>query len=195
MTSHSRDYLPEPMDATSDSGGRQAPVQPRRAGGGHSWEAVQLVSDRRGPRYGIDVSRSRFPYCIVWTPLPGITALFPFIGHMGIADSRGVIYDFAGPYSIGVDDMAFGKPVRYLQVRGDVISSCRQQMKRHRCPRRRLDSTAHIASLLLLTSSPLQLDPELITRKGRPGMTAQEAWDDAVDGGADVSCRPRKRQN
>jgi hypothetical protein len=33
---------------------------------------------------------------------------------MGIADSQGIIYDFAGPYYIGKDDMAFGKPTRYL---------------------------------------------------------------------------------
>lgn len=37
-------------------------------------------------------------------------------GHMGIADSRGVIYDFAGPYTIGEDHMAFGRPTRYLQL-------------------------------------------------------------------------------
>lgn len=35
---------------------------------------------------------------------------------MGIADSRGVIYDFAGPYTIGEDNMAFGRPTRYLQL-------------------------------------------------------------------------------
>lgn len=28
----------------------------------------------------------------------------------------GVIYDFAGPYTIGVDDFAFGRVTRYLQV-------------------------------------------------------------------------------
>jgi hypothetical protein len=38
------------------------------------------------------------------------------VGHMGVTDSRGVAYDFAGPYAIGVDDLAFGKPVRYLQL-------------------------------------------------------------------------------
>lgn len=65
---------------------------------------------------GIDKARSRYPYCIVWTPLPIITWFIPLIGHMGIADSRGVIYDFAGPYTIGVDDMAFGRPTRYLQL-------------------------------------------------------------------------------
>jgi hypothetical protein len=27
-----------------------------------------------------------------------------------------VVYDFAGPYTIGIDDMAFGKPTRYLQL-------------------------------------------------------------------------------
>lgn len=35
---------------------------------------------------------------------------------MGIADSQGVIHDFAGPYYIGHDDMAFGKPTRYLTL-------------------------------------------------------------------------------
>jgi len=45
----------------------------------------------------VNTRNDRYPFCIVWTPLPGITTLLPFIGHMGIADSRGVIYDFAGP--------------------------------------------------------------------------------------------------
>jgi hypothetical protein len=40
--------------------------------------------------------QQRYPYCIVWTPLPPITWLVPFIGHMGIATSAGIIYDFAG---------------------------------------------------------------------------------------------------
>jgi hypothetical protein len=30
----------------------------------------------------LDVSRDRFPYCIVWTPIPCLTWIFPFIGHM-----------------------------------------------------------------------------------------------------------------
>lgn len=68
------------------------------------------------PPAKLDVARSRFPFAIVWTPLPGLTWFLPFIGHMGIADSRGVIYDFAGPYTIGEDNMAFGKPVRYITL-------------------------------------------------------------------------------
>ena len=31
--------------------------------------------------------------------------LFPFIGHMGIAMSSGVIRDFAGPYYVSVSDI------------------------------------------------------------------------------------------
>jgi transmembrane protein 222 len=40
----------------------------------------------------------------------------PIIGHLGIADSEGVTYDFAGPYHISVNHMAFGTATRYLQL-------------------------------------------------------------------------------
>ncbi|KAI6660563.1 hypothetical protein LOD99_14147 [Oopsacas minuta] len=63
----------------------------------------------------IDFKRDRFPFCIVWTPIPLLTWLFPFIGHMGICTSAGVIRDFAGPYTVSEDNMAFGRPTRYLQ--------------------------------------------------------------------------------
>ena len=35
-------------------------------------------------RKKIDIKRNRFPYCIVWTPLPYISWFLPFIGHTGI---------------------------------------------------------------------------------------------------------------
>jgi len=69
---------------------------------------------------GINVARSRFPNCIVWSPLGPITWLFPFIGHTGICDSEGIIWDFAGPYTIGKDRMAFGDPTRYVNIKGYV---------------------------------------------------------------------------
>ena len=40
-------------------------------------------------------------FTILWSPLPPITWLIPFIGHMGIATSRGVACDFQGPYTVG----------------------------------------------------------------------------------------------
>ncbi|KAF4518680.1 hypothetical protein B566_EDAN002714 [Ephemera danica] len=64
----------------------------------------------------IDREKSRYPSCIVWTPIPLLTWLFPFIGHMGIAMSSGIIRDFAGPYYVSEDDMAFGKPTKYWQL-------------------------------------------------------------------------------
>jgi transmembrane protein 222 len=57
----------------------------------------------------IDPEQARFPYCIVWTPLPCISWFLPFIGHTGIAMSDGIIHDFAGPYYIQIDDLSFGK--------------------------------------------------------------------------------------
>lgn len=35
-------------------------------------------------------------------------------GHTGIADSKGTIYDFAGPYTIGVGKLTFSAPTRYI---------------------------------------------------------------------------------
>jgi hypothetical protein len=52
----------------------------------------------------------------VWTPLPLITWILPFIGHTGIGTSEGVLHDFAGPYYIGVDDLAFGETHKYIQL-------------------------------------------------------------------------------
>ncbi len=40
----------------------------------------------------------------------------PFIGHMGIATSSGVIHDFSGSYYVSEDNMGFGNPTRYLQL-------------------------------------------------------------------------------
>lgn len=67
----------------------------------------------------LDISRNRYPYCIVWTPLPLITAIIPCIGHTGICTSDGVIHDFAGSYYIGIDNMAFGNPHKYVMLNPD----------------------------------------------------------------------------
>ncbi|KAI6178839.1 LRRcap domain-containing protein [Aphelenchoides besseyi] len=69
----------------------------------------------------INERRHRFPYSIVWTPIPLISWLFPFIGHMGICTSRGVIRDFAGSYYVSEDDMAFGWPTSYLQLQPENV--------------------------------------------------------------------------
>lgn len=64
----------------------------------------------------IDYENERYPYSIVWTPIHGLTWFFPFIGHIGIGASDGIIYDFAGPYHVGKDQLAFGATTRYIQL-------------------------------------------------------------------------------
>ena len=42
---------------------------------------------------------------------------------MGICDSRGVCYDFAGPYFIGEGRLAFGKATRVLHLDPEMITA------------------------------------------------------------------------
>lgn len=58
----------------------------------------------------------RYPYSIVWTPLPILSWFVPLIGHTGIANSEGVIHDFGGSYYIAVDNFTFGRPTKYLKL-------------------------------------------------------------------------------
>jgi len=58
----------------------------------------------------------RYPHSIVWTPLPILTWIIPIIGHTGIADSEGVIYDFGGSYYIAVDNLTFGRPTKFARL-------------------------------------------------------------------------------
>ena len=63
-----------------------------------------------------DVENSRFPYSIVWTPIHPITWAAPFVGHMGICGSRGVIHDWMGGPIDGRGEMGFGRPTRYVRL-------------------------------------------------------------------------------
>lgn len=45
-------------------------------------------------------SGERAPMSVVWTTLPGISLFLPPIGHVGIADSKGITFDFSGPYQV-----------------------------------------------------------------------------------------------
>ncbi|XP_068151553.1 transmembrane protein 222 isoform X1 [Drosophila tropicalis] len=76
-------------------------------------EGGASVPERLPP---VNADDQRFPYCIVWTPIPVLTWILPLIGHMGICTSSGVIRDFAGPYFVSEDNMAFGRPARYLRL-------------------------------------------------------------------------------
>ena len=61
-------------------------------------------------------SKNRYPYCIVWTPIPFLTYILPFIGQTGIANSKGIIHDYSASFFVNIDDFSFGKPTKYLQL-------------------------------------------------------------------------------
>lgn len=63
----------------------------------------------------IDPRKAKFP-CLVWTPLPVVSWLAPFIGHVGICRQDGAVLDFSGSDFVNVDDFAFGAVARYLQL-------------------------------------------------------------------------------
>ncbi len=64
----------------------------------------------------IDNGKDRYPYCIVWTAIPGLTNCMPFIGHTGICTSTGIIHDFSNSYRVSVDNMGFGRPLKYVEL-------------------------------------------------------------------------------
>ena len=76
-----------------------------------SYSTSQSISSQQ-----LSPKDNRFPYCIVWTPIPMLTYIIPSIGHVGIATSSGVIHDFAGSFFVNVDDFAFGKPTKYIPL-------------------------------------------------------------------------------
>ncbi|KAG8657191.1 protein REVERSION-TO-ETHYLENE SENSITIVITY1 isoform X2 [Manihot esculenta] len=64
----------------------------------------------------IDPNKAKFPCCLVWAPLPIVSWLAPFIGHVGICREDGTILDFAGSGFLNVDGFAFGPVARRLQL-------------------------------------------------------------------------------
>ena len=78
--------------------------------------------DMKDPKYKPKPAQKRFPLCIVWTPLPCLTQLIPMIGHTGIGDSKGVTHDFAGPYYVSVNDLAFGETHKYVVLELEGVS-------------------------------------------------------------------------
>ena len=61
----------------------------------------------------IDKTNDRYPYSLVWTSIPCITHIIPWIGHLGICKSNGIIYDFAGHCLVNENNFFFGKPYEY----------------------------------------------------------------------------------
>lgn len=74
-------------------------------------------------RAKVDTGADKWPYCMVWTTLPFVTWFLPLIGHTGVADSRGIIYDFSDDFNVSVDNFSFGNPTKYYQFQPSLIAS------------------------------------------------------------------------
>lgn len=63
----------------------------------------------------VDIDRGRWPYCVVWTPIPVLTWFLPIFGHTAIGSSKGIIYDFTDDVEINMDNQSYGKPTKFYQ--------------------------------------------------------------------------------
>lgn len=65
----------------------------------------------------INKAKKLFPYCVVWTHLPLISAIIPFVGHTAICSSKGIIHEFAGYHQININQLSFGPAIKYVQCK------------------------------------------------------------------------------
>ena len=79
-------------------------------------DSVQIKNNNNQRDISINIETQKFPYSIVWTKLPCLSVILPFIGHTGIGTSKGIIHDFSGNYFISIDRLAFGAPLKYIQL-------------------------------------------------------------------------------
>lgn len=79
-------------------------------------EIEDVSSSTLWPLEPIDLKRLKFPCCLVWTPLPVVSWLAPYIGHIGICREDGTVLDFFGSNLVNVDDFGYGAIARYLPL-------------------------------------------------------------------------------
>lgn len=72
----------------------------------------------------VEVDKDLYPQCIVWTPIPGCTWCFPFIGHMGIGTTKGEVLEFMGFGASRAPrgGLSFGPVCRYLPLSASLVT-------------------------------------------------------------------------
>ncbi len=79
----------------------------------HNKERVNEKEKNEKFEINIDKKNDRYPYSLVWSSIPCITHIIPWIGHLGICKSNGIIYDFAGHCLVNENHFFFEKPYEY----------------------------------------------------------------------------------
>ncbi|KAL4473876.1 hypothetical protein ABPG74_022740 [Tetrahymena malaccensis] len=64
----------------------------------------------------IDVDNDFYPFCIVWSAIPFISFLIPWIGHAAICCSKGIIHDFNKDFKVYIDVVPYGSPLKYYKL-------------------------------------------------------------------------------
>lgn len=66
--------------------------------------------------YKIDIRNRRYPYCLVMTPVRILSWIFPVVGHMGIAQSDGVVRDFYRSYRVSIDTKRYSRRLQIMPL-------------------------------------------------------------------------------
>lgn len=96
---------------------KQPPKEPKNK----SKSEKRVATTTRRQHRLVNPESETWPVSIVWTPIPILTWFLPTIGHTGITDSRGVIYDFSDDYHVSVDNFSFGDPTKVYQFSTSAI--------------------------------------------------------------------------
>nr|ADW80941.1 reversion-to-ethylene sensitivity 1 [Dianthus caryophyllus] len=86
-------------------------------------DEAEFLQGELWPLVDVDPKKARFPCCLVWTPLPVVAWLAPFIGHFGICQEDGSILDFSGSNLVSIDDFAFGSVIRFF-ISSHLLKCC-----------------------------------------------------------------------
>lgn len=116
--------------------------------------AARVIQHDLWPLNEIDPSTQKFPCCLVWTPLPVVSWLGPFVGHVAICREDGTIVDFSGDNMIHVGQLFYGAVARYYQVDRQQVCAhgCFYPFKNSTCPHkekvaRKVNGALAVASL------------------------------------------------
>lgn len=87
----------------------------------HARRGEPLMPRTSLARRGIDLRGSLPPRSVLWTPIPVLSWIVPFVGHLCITTSKGAVFDLGGSYCVHTHPelTIFGRPTRYKTVSDD----------------------------------------------------------------------------
>jgi len=87
-----------------------------RGGGGGEED---IYDDKNKPSTSFNNSASKYPTSIVWCAIPILTDVFPLVGHVGVTNSEGWIYDFIGDGTVhqsASNNLSFNRVMRVIPL-------------------------------------------------------------------------------